>query len=58
MKLKLATLTSEEDAAWDFAFAMYADPLDEKKDNQAAEMAWKDLQEEFPRLKQYTGCKP
>lgn len=55
MRVSLATLTPEENKAWDFAFAYYAETLD---DDQAASMAWRDLQAEFPRLLKFDGCKP
>jgi hypothetical protein len=59
MRRKLVRLTRKEAKAWDFAFAMYAEPTSSKKrDKQAAEMAWRDMQEDFPRLKKYDGCKP
>jgi hypothetical protein len=59
MKRKLATLTPEEEKAWNFAYAMYADPLSStKKDKQAAEMAWVDMQEDFPRLRKFDGARP
>lgn len=49
-----AKLTAEEQKAWDFAFAYYCENgwVDEK----AAELAWKDLQAEFPRLRKFEGA--
>lgn len=57
-KRKLAKLTAEECKAWDFAYAMYADPISTpKQDKHAAEMAWADMQQDFPRLRKYDGAK-
>ena len=55
-KRRLAKLTAEEDKAWTTAFVHYKD--DGKTDSRADRMAWRDVQEQFPRLKQYDGCKP
>jgi hypothetical protein len=53
---KLATLTPEEDKAWVFAFNYYLE--EGKTENQADKMAWRDLKKEFPRLREFDGCKP
>lgn len=51
---KLATLTPEENSAWENAFAFYAEAPEIKAD----ELAWRDVQKQFPRLKKYDGAKP
>lgn len=53
----LATLTEEENKAWESNFSYYLDTkgYNEKK---ADLNAWKDLQTQFTRLKQFKGCKP
>ncbi len=51
---RLATLTPEEDAAWNTLFAIAA--TDGASDNAAAHEAWIALQEQFPRLRHYDGC--
>lgn len=53
---KLATLTPEENKAWEFAFSYYLD--EGKDDDEADRLAWEDIQKEFPRLKDFDGCKP
>ena len=55
MKSKqLAVLTVEEEKAWEHAFFFYV--VDEgKTDAMADKMAWRDLQKEFPRLKEFRG---
>ena len=51
--IKVAKLTDEEETAWNFAFEFY---LNEGKSNEEAdELAWRDLQTEFPRLKGFDG---
>lgn len=58
-KRRLARLTVEEDAAWDVAFEYYGNNSDEElTDEEIAELAWKDIQEQFPRLKDYDGALP
>jgi hypothetical protein len=53
---RLATLTAEENAAWEFAFNEY---LGAGQDEiEADRQAWKDLQAEFPRLREYDGARP
>lgn len=54
MKRKLAVLTAEEKHAWESYFAFYVD--EGLKDDEADSAAWKDLQDEFPRLKEFDGC--
>ena len=48
-------MTDEEEVAWNFAWEFYMN--EGYEDNDAAEKAWKDLQLEFPRLKEYDGIK-
>lgn len=48
-----AVLTNEEEKAWNFAFQYHLN--EGKSDEQADELAWNDLQREFPRLKQFKG---
>jgi hypothetical protein len=51
-----ARLTPFEDRCWVFAFCYYAD--EGLTDLQADELTWRDMCEEFPRLKNYDGCLP
>jgi hypothetical protein len=51
---KLAVLTVPEEKAWEHAFAFHVDAG--RTDTKAANLAWKDLQAEFPRLKAFDGC--
>jgi hypothetical protein len=53
---KLAELTAEEQRAWNNYFAFYCN--EGWVDDEAAELTWKDLQAEFPRLREFDGCKP
>jgi|SRR5579859_1123985 len=53
---RLARFTDEEERAWQHAFAFYLDHG--MSDDQADAAAWKDVQEEFPRLKDYDGANP
>ena len=55
-KRRLATLNPYEDKCWVFAFCYYMDRG--KTELQADKLAWRDLREEFPRLRKYDGCKP
>jgi hypothetical protein len=56
MKTKrIATLTPEENHAWEFAFCFYRDEC--KTDLEADELAWRDLCLEFPRLRECDGCR-
>jgi Fe-S cluster biosynthesis and repair protein YggX len=48
-----ATLTAEENKAWEKYFEYYIN--EGKSDNYADKHAWQDLQNEFPRLKEYDG---
>jgi hypothetical protein len=52
---KLAKLTKLEDAAWGAAMAFYLN--EGLKNGAAAERAWADLQEQFPRLKAFDGAR-
>jgi hypothetical protein len=54
-KRKIATLTSEENHAWEFAFCFYLE--DGKSDLQADRLAWRDLVLEFARLKKHDGSR-
>ena len=51
---KIAVLTPEEEKAWTFAFEFYSNQG--MKDDEADFSAWKDVQEQFPRLREYDGC--
>ena len=51
-----ARLTPFEDRCWVFAFCSYVD--EGFTDLQADNLTWRDMYEEFPRLKNYDGCKP
>ena len=53
---KLATLTQEEDNEWVALFSYYIDKKYSQK--KADKYALEDLQEQFPRLKEFDGCKP
>lgn len=50
---KRAELTDKEEGAWNFAMEYYLN--EGKSDEEADELAWKDIQQEFPRLKKYKG---
>jgi hypothetical protein len=52
---KLATLTAEENKAWESAFAFHVN--NGASDKRADSLAWKDLCAEFPRLRNFQGCK-
>jgi len=52
---KLATLTAEENKAWEKAFAFHVDSG--MSDARADRATWKDLCAEFPRLRKFQGCK-
>jgi hypothetical protein len=53
---QLATLTPLEDKCWTFAFLYYLDLG--FSDLGADRKAWRDVQMDFPRLRNYDGCKP
>jgi hypothetical protein len=53
---KLARLTPQEDRSWVIAFCYYVD--DGYSDLKADGLAWRDVCEEFPRLREYGGCLP
>lgn len=55
-KKKLATLTMIEDRYWVNYFEFYTN--EGLTDTKAGQRAWKALQDDFPRLKKYDGCKP
>ena len=50
----LAVLTPKEDASWEYFFNFYKD--DGYSDSDADEAAWRDMKQEFPRLRKYKGC--
>ena len=52
---KLATLTPEEEKLWEFTFAHYVG--EGLKDDEADYIAWKEMQQAFPRLKGFWGCR-
>jgi hypothetical protein len=52
---RIATLTAEENHAWEFAFCFHREEC--KTDLQADRLAWNDLVTEFPRLKKFHGCR-
>jgi hypothetical protein len=52
---RLAKLTPREDRCWVFAFSYYLD--EGRTEARADKLAWRDLRDEFPRLKQYYACK-
>jgi hypothetical protein len=52
---RIARLTVFEDKCWVFAFSYH---LDNKKGSRVADqLAWRDLQREFPRLRRFAGCR-
>jgi hypothetical protein len=51
---KLTVLTAAEDYSWCWAWAFYVG--EGHSDEEAAELAWKDVQIEFPRLRTFYGC--
>ena len=51
----LATLSPYEDKSWVFAFNYYLDRGKSQRD--ADKLAWRDMQLEFPRLRECDGCK-
>jgi hypothetical protein len=51
-----AMLTPEEDSAWNHAWEYYVNQGYD--DNTAGQMAWKDIQQQFPRLREYQGARP
>ena len=53
-----AKLTDKEEGAWNFAYEFYGEEAMEKgKDEDwVRKKAWKDLQLEFPRLRNYRDC--
>lgn len=54
-KLKLATLSLEENDFWENIFAYYVE--EGYDDDEADKLAWEEMQEEFPRLLKYDGIK-
>ena len=53
---KLARLSPQEDRSWVIAFCYYVD--DGCSDLKADRLAWRDVCDEFPRLRGYDGCLP
>ena len=53
---KLATLTPAEDKVWCDTFAAYVD--EGMSDAKADRETWKEMLEQFPRLREFDGCKP
>lgn len=53
---RLARLTRAEEKAWESAFRFHC--VARKGEIRAANAAWRDLQEEFPRLRRYDGARP
>jgi hypothetical protein len=51
---RLARLTPQEDRAWVIAFCYYVD--EGRADLEADRLAWRDVCDEFPRLKRFNGC--
>jgi len=51
---KLAKLTPDEDRIWQKYFAWYCD--NGWTDEQADKKAWGDLQNEFPRMREFDGA--
>jgi hypothetical protein len=55
-KKNLAWLTAREDKAWIEAYQYWSDPYRKKSKRKADELAWRDMQKDFPRLKKFDGC--
>jgi hypothetical protein len=55
MRYKLAKLNAVEEKAWEAAFRFHR--VAGKTETRAANAAWRDLQLEFPRLRQYDGAR-
>lgn len=53
---RLATLTPDEDVAWENAFVCSKDAG--MTDMEADAQAWSEVQREFPRLREFDGCQP
>jgi hypothetical protein len=51
---KLATLTPQEEKAWESAFRFHATRGGQDR---AGLRAWMDLRREFPRLRKFDGCR-
>jgi hypothetical protein len=54
MKRK-ARLTAEENRIWEKTFAFHVDAG--MSDMRADIATWRDMQEQFPRLRAFSGCK-
>jgi hypothetical protein len=53
---KLAVLPAEENKVWESTFAFYVE--DKGMSDMRADIAtWRDMQEQFPRLRAFSGCK-
>jgi hypothetical protein len=52
---RITTLSAEENHAWEFAFALYVN--EGHPDSKADQFAWRDIVLEFPRLKEFSGCR-
>jgi len=52
---RIAKLTPEENRSWEFAFAFYLD--EGYSDSKADGLTWRDMVLEFPRLKNFAGCR-
>ena len=52
---KVAKLTVDEDKAWVFAFCFYKDKG--YSDLRADASAWLDMKLDFPRLRNFDGCR-
>jgi len=57
MRRKLATLTVEEEKAWEFYWRHHLMTGRQGQDR-AAYRTWKNLQRDFPRLRAFDGCRP
>ena len=54
-KRTLATLTLAEDRVWTDTFAAYVD--EGMTDSKADRETWKEMLEQFPRLRAFDGCR-
>ncbi len=56
MRKRLATLTPQEEQAWESAFRYHLTTGKRSQDS-AGLRAWMDLRREFPRLRRFDGCR-
>lgn len=57
LRRRLAKLNPYEDRCWVFAFCYHRD-VGKQGEREADRRAWRDMRDEFPRLRAYRGCLP